>query len=148
MYVLIIGTETADHVAISVRSTDDSSADSRLISDVNISVGAWLGKFEAWFCTRDFPRFREQLEALHSTLDGNARFDTLEHQLALEFTVDGRGHITVSGSASDRPRPWSRGTGDGNDLTFSLELDQSYLPAIINQLRAVEAAFPHNDPVV
>ena len=138
---VLIGTEAADHVAISVRSAVDPSSDGWLICDVSIAAGAWRGSYETWFCTWDFPKFRQQLEALHSTLDGTARFDTLEHQLELEFTVDARGHIEISGSASDR-------AGDGNDLTFSLELDQSYLPAIINQLRAIEAAFPHNGPVV
>ena len=138
---VLIGTAAADHVAISVCSAVDPSSEGWLISNVTIAVGAWRGSYEAWFCTWDFPKFREQLETLHSTLDGTARFDTLEHQLELEFTVDSRGHIEICGAASDR-------AVDGNGLTFSFELDQSYLPAIIKQLRAVEATCPHNGPDV
>ena len=138
---LIIRTQCADRIAITIRSAGGVDSDGWLRSDVDIAVGAWRGRFETSFCKADFPLFRRQLEALHSKLDGIARLDTLEEQLTLEFKVDRRGHIRVAGTACDR-------AGVGNALKFALELDQSYLPDIIRQLRAIESALPDNGPEV
>ena len=138
---LIIRTQSADRVAMTIRSAGGADSDGWLRSDVDIAAGAWHGCFEASFCTSDFPLFRRQLESLHSKLDCIARLDTVEEQLTLEFKLDPCGHISVAGSACDR-------AGVGNALKFSLELDQSYLPEIIKQPFAIETAFPHDGPIV
>jgi hypothetical protein len=50
--------------------------------------------------------------------------------------VDSLGHIMVEGTACDEP-------GRGNRLTFTLEqLDQSYLPKMLSELREIEHEVP------
>ena len=135
-----IGAREHEHVVIRVQSAANPSGDGWLICNLDVAAGAWSGSFEAWLCSWDFSRLREQLETLHENLSGTARFETLEGQLELEFTIDNRGHIEIACIAVDR-------AGDGNRLHFCLEIDQSHLPQIICDLRAIEQAFPHNGPV-
>ncbi|MHB1498853.1 MAG: WapI family immunity protein [Acidimicrobiales bacterium] len=83
----------------------------------------------------ELARFRKQLQDLYRTLEGEARLESIEDWLNIVATGDGLGHVNVVGSAMDEP-------GMGNELRFRLQLDQTYLPAIIDSLLEVEAAFP------
>jgi hypothetical protein len=86
--------------------------------------------------TCDFPRFRRQLESLYKTLSGSANFDTIEHQLQIECAGNKRGGIAINGTVKDR-------IGDGNELRFRFDIDQTYLPILIAELEDIESEFPN-----
>lgn len=102
---------------------------------VLVVVGAFSGEYAAAFLTSDFVGFREELQALHRSLEGKASFSTLEDQLSLELTGNGRGGIALKGIAIDAP-------GTGNRLEFELELDQSYIPSVLEGLNEILDKFP------
>ena len=79
--------------------------------------------------------FLAQLRPLHETLRGTAEFSTLEEQLHLRVTGDGKGHMELVGEVADQP-------GIGNRLHFTLHFDQSQLAASIRELERVTAESP------
>ena len=137
---LLIGTESGDHVIFDVGTVDYTDGCDWVPCTLDIAAGAWRGTIDVSLVSRDFAPFRTQLQSLYDTLDGSARFDTTERQIELECTANNLGHITVSGIIDDQ-------ICDGNRLTFSFSLDQSYFPAVISQLRAIEATFKPYPPV-
>jgi hypothetical protein len=72
---------------------------------------------------------------LQQTLKGEAKLATLEKQLFLTLSGNGRGGIWVRGDAWDQP-------GIGNQLRFGLEIDQTYLSTAIEGLNAITERFP------
>jgi hypothetical protein len=104
-------------------------------SEVFVSVGAFSGEYTAAFLTSDFVGFREEVRALHESLAGKATFCTLEEQLSIELTGNGRGGIALVGVAADAP-------GTGNQLKFKLELDQSHLPLVLKGLDEILSKYP------
>jgi len=48
---------------------------------------------------------------------------------------DGAGHIAITGTVKDEP-------GMGNSLKFSIDLDQTFLPAILGQLDEIDREYP------
>lgn len=102
---------------------------------VELDVGAYSGSYDAAFLTAELVAFRDQLEALYRSLEGVSEFSTMEGQLSLSVSGDGRGQIIVRGVALDAP-------GIGNRLEFQLELDQTYVQRAVAELSDVVAAFP------
>jgi hypothetical protein len=99
-----------------------------------------VGKFEARVGASlradELRSFRDALRILYTTLDGEAVLKSTEEWLTLRFAAASRGRLKVTGTLLDRP-------GDGNQLIFKInDLDQSYLPRIIDSLDEVETFFP------
>ena len=133
---VLIGQRDAEHVIIDVQGCPDPGDDHGwLICEINIKAGAWSGSYSAYLRNPDFPLLREHLEQFQHDPTAIAVFDTLEGQLKLEFKGDRRGHIEIQGTARDK-------AGIGNQLAFELEIDQSYLPKLIEELRMIEQQFP------
>jgi hypothetical protein len=103
--------------------------------DVAIQAGAFRGTFRASLRPEEFAAFRGDLERLHRDLRGPGRFDSMERQVAIEIRGDGRGHFKGSCRLRDR-------AGDGNLLECEVEFDQTDIPAMLQQLADVGAAFP------
>jgi hypothetical protein len=106
-----------------------------LLAPIDIAVGAYSGRVDAGLRVDELARFRTELEALYQTLDGDAHLSSIEGWVDMTASGDGLGHVTVAGSTRDRP-------GVGNQLFFRLEVDQTFLPPIIEALLAVERALP------
>ena len=102
---------------------------------VSVCVGGFRGRFDASFQTGEIASFRDQLSSLYKTLKGEAKFVTMETQLALTLIGDGRGGITLKGEAWDQP-------GTGNRLEFALELDQTHVGNTLGELNEVLDGFP------
>jgi hypothetical protein len=81
----------------------------------------------------ELDRFAEEIEVLYGDLRSEATLQPIEPHLTLSFTGDGKGHIEVVGTAQNH---FTRET----KLLFSLQADQTYLPAIAGELRAVESS--------
>jgi hypothetical protein len=81
--------------------------------------------------------FRAALERLYETLDGDATFrPDWEGSLVLLLHGDGLGHVSVKAEACPNP-------GTGPWLRFELpDVDQTYLPPMIDALRELEVQFP------
>ena len=109
--------------------------DNWLSAQVVIRAGGFNGKFSAAFITSELVAFYEQMLALHTSLKGNAVFQTLEQQLSLTLVGDGLGRIRLAGLAEDQP-------GIGNRLSFGFEFDQTQLQVSVRALEQVLSKFP------
>lgn len=106
-----------------------------LVAPIDISVGGFTGRAGAGLRAEELRSFRQGLEELYERLSGEARLESMEAWIGLTCVGDGLGHIDVTGYVRDKP-------GIGNELSFHLSIDQTFLPAIISSLREIEAAYP------
>jgi hypothetical protein len=109
--------------------------DNWLTVDVRVSAGGFRGEARAAFLTGELVDFLTQLRSVYQSLSGTAEFTTLEGQLRLKVTGDGKGHIELVGEVTDQP-------GVGNTLHFTLQLDQSQLGTSIHELEKLTETFP------
>lgn len=109
--------------------------DNWLTSQIRVCAGAFRVEVNAAIVTDELAAFLTQLLPLYNTLLGTAEFSTLEEQLHLRLTGDGKGHIELVGEVADQP-------GVGNRLHFTLQFDQSQLEASIRELKRVTSEFP------
>jgi hypothetical protein len=108
--------------------------DNWLIVQVRVWVGGFRGKVDCTFITEELVAFLTQLRLLYQSLLGTAKFTTLEEQLYLRLTGDGKGHIELSGEIADQP-------DIGNRLHFTLHFDQTQLGVSIHELERVTSTF-------
>ena len=137
---ILIGDAGGEHVLVRVLSRNhpglfDRGDENWLTCELHVAAGGFRGGFRADLRTEDFQGFLDEAEGLSRALEGTASFSTMEEQMALTLTGDGRGHVRVRGELVDAP-------GSDNRLRFSFEIDRSYLPQICNSLEVVLAAFP------
>ena len=117
------------------QSSGDYYDDNWLTVEVSLAVGGFRGRFRASFLTAELTEFRDQLAVLNKSLEGEAKLVTMETQLLLSLTGNGRGGISLKGDAWDQP-------GIGNRLAFGLDLDQTHLAKVLRELDAVIERFP------
>lgn len=129
------GGEDAEFVRVSSLS---DNGDGWLSAQVDVAVGGFRGSYPADFNSWAFSDFHAQLKSLYLTLSGSAVFSSYEKQLEFTLTCNPRGSVRLSGEATDL-------VGSGNRLLFELQLDQTYLPAIINELQSALERFPPGD---
>lgn len=134
MLAFHIGGEDAEYVRVRILR---DNGDGWFSADVGIVAGGFRAAYPANFNSWAFHDFVAQLEEMHRAVAGCAVFTSCEAQLELVAECATTGHIRLRGEAMDRG-------GTGNELRFSLELDQTYLPAVINTLRAALEHFPPN----
>lgn len=125
-----LGGQEAEFVEIRVRSrtaADDLHDGNWLRCEVELAVGGFEARFPADLRTDALQRWHGEVAALYESLAGEARFESMEGQLRLTLTGDGRGHIRLDGTARDRP-------GSDNALDFRLDFDQTQLFGAVAQL--------------
>lgn len=103
-----------------------------LCAQVTIQVPGFNGFVVASFEPCDFEAFEQNLRALNETLTGVAKFSSRENQVAFSLKGDALGHIEVSGEAWSQPCY-------GNKLEFEFNIDQTFIPAILAELGAINA---------
>ena len=130
-----IGAEESNYLSVTIDGRPDER-DDWLSRTISIRAGAFSATLDATLLTCDFPRFRTQLESLYKTLSGDATFETIEDQLGFRLTGNERGGISVDGTVLDR-------VGDGNQLNFRFDIDQTYLRQIIRDVQIIETEFPN-----
>jgi hypothetical protein len=109
--------------------------DNWLRVEIRVCAGGFRGKTSAAIITSELTKFLSELRPLYETLNGSAEFATMEQQLSLRLTGDGKGHIELRGEIADQP-------GVGNRLHFALQFDQSQVGASIRELERVISEFP------
>jgi hypothetical protein len=138
--VIAIGHQETDRITLEVLRRERPDGDfwdgNWLVVDMHLRVGGFVGHAVADLRTEEFETFRRELEAMYRNVDGTAKFESLEHWLTVNVTCEKTGRVTVQGDATDR-------VGMGNRLKFWLpDMDQTFLPALIDQLIACEKAYP------
>ena len=102
---------------------------------VELKFGGFTGSFEASFLTREFILLLTQIEKLYDSLEGEAKFHSMEQQLEFTLKGNGKGEIELTGEAMDF-------AGPANQLDFFTKFDQTFLPTIIQQLKVLVARYP------
>lgn len=102
---------------------------------IQVKAGAFSGKFDAYFQTADFIGLWHQLKELYNDLGKQFKFSTLEDQLTMDFTGDELGHININVRAQDQ-------AGVGNILEFDLNIDQTDVKVLIDQLNEIIREYP------
>jgi hypothetical protein len=106
-----------------------------LSTNISVFIGGFRGRVDADLRAEELVAFRDQLRAVYESLSGRAEFHTMEGWLGLQVLADKTGHLRVTGDLLDEP-------GIGNRLSFSLDLDQTYLPNVLSALDEITRAFP------
>jgi hypothetical protein len=136
-----IGDAGGERVAIRVLGrmhpgAADSDDGNWLTTLIAVTAGQFDVTVGAALRTEEFRRLKNQLEELYSTLRGEAVFDSMENWLRLRVQAEPSGRLHIDGKLLDR-------AGDGNELSFTIDrLDQSYLPAIIEDLAEILSRYP------
>ncbi len=125
-----IGHTQADYVRIDVLSHE---VDDWRVADVEVACGIWKGTFRWQFYKGELRRFGQQIQQLYRTLSGTVSLDSMEPNLTLKMSGDGKGHMLIEGRAEPEFHV-------GTYLVFSLALDQTELPSIVDALLAADPA--------
>jgi hypothetical protein len=115
----------------------DYHDDNWLTVEISVLAGGFRGNVKAAILTGELAEFHAQLRLLHQNLSGTAKFTTLEEQLHLRLTGEGKGHVELSGEVADQA-----GARIGNQLHFKLQFDQSQLGTSVRELERVTSEFP------
>jgi hypothetical protein len=137
---ILIGDSDAQHVLIrplfrSQPGLFDDRDGNWIDCELQVVAGCFRGGFRADLRSEEFHTFLEELEGVSRTLDGTASFTTMEGQIALALTGDGKGHVRVTGEAIDA-------AAVSNRLRFVFDIDQTHLTTICESLGHLLAAFP------
>jgi hypothetical protein len=137
---VLIGDAGGPHVLIRVLFRNhpglfDAGDGNWLGCEIEIAAGAFRGAFPADLRAEEFKTFFDEADALSRALDGIATLSTIEEQIALTLSGDGKGHVRVQGDARDAP------AGE-NRLHFGFDIDQTYLQEICRSLEIILSAFP------
>jgi hypothetical protein len=106
-----------------------------LACTAEVAAGAFRGTMDRLIRNEDLARFLHDLERMAGGQDVWPCLEALEGWLSLRLVGDKRGRIEAKGELEDDP-------AGGNALEFRLSIDQTYLPPLVAQLRAVLAEFP------
>ena len=102
---------------------------------ITATAGGFRAACEACLRAEELAGFRRDLERLHRELQGRGGFKSMEDWLTIEVVGDGSGHFKGPCRLRDR-------AGDGNMLLFEMAFDQTDIPAMLDQMRKIESAFP------
>ena len=116
-------------------SETDSYDKSWPITNIKVKGGVFYGEYNANLQTFDFIFLKQQLEALYNDLSSSFEFSPIEGQLFMRFSGDGLGHIYVDCTAKDQ-------AGGGSTLNFEINIDQTDIQELVNQLNAITMAYP------
>jgi len=126
--ILIVG-ENDERVA--VRRVSANTSEGWFNTEVEVQCDGWRGKFTASFLQGELSALARKLCILHEKLQGEATLVPLEPNLELSFIGDGKGHIEVNGTARNQFHT-------GTELSFRLDLDQTFLSGIIKGLEDID----------
>ena len=140
MCIIRFGGERSEFLSLTLHGRSNPKADDYwdgnwLGCKVEVCCGAFRGDLDSMIRNEDLAAFLPALTRLYEGLSGEASFDTLEGWIDFKLIGDGRGHIELRGRLVDAMM-------DGNSLEFRIGFDQTYLPAIISQVRTATERFP------
>jgi hypothetical protein len=113
----------------------DSDDGNWLQTAIKVVAGGFRGSVACCFRAEELAEFHGQLARLQESLNGTAVFESMEGQLSVSVTGDGRGHMHLKCTIRDQP-------GIGNTLHCVLDTDQTFVRATLAELAAAVEAFP------
>lgn len=138
---ITLGRPESDHLSIRVLGRMHAGADdfwdgNWLVTPVEIVLGGFSGEVVAALRAEELHSFKDALEAVYASLEGEAVLESMETWLTVRVAIDRLGGLLIAGRIRDR-------LGSGNELTFKIDgLDQSDLPAVVEALDEVLSLFP------
>jgi hypothetical protein len=126
--MIVLGNSESPNITII--PIQPSSTKDWLQADVCIKLDCFSGKINVYFEKYDLEKFQSELKTLYKTLKGKAELIPREEQFTLILSCDEKGHVSVKGEAFERATY-------GSCLNFDFELDQTYLPELIESLNSV-----------
>jgi hypothetical protein len=142
---ITVGRQDTERLTLTVRGRERPSDEDHwdgnwLVVDTDVRAGGFIGCATALLRADELRRFRDELASAYDAVHGVASLESIEHWLSLTVTCEMSGKVTVNGEFTDRP-------GMGNTLHFWLpDMDQTFLPALIDQLDACDHAYPAKGP--
>jgi hypothetical protein len=120
---ILIGDLDAQHVLIrplfrSQPGLFDDRDGNWIDCELQIAAGCFRGGFRADLRSEEFQTFLEEVEGVSRTLEGTASLTTMEGQIALSLTGDGKEHVRVTGEAIDA-------ADLGNRLRYVIDIGKS-----------------------
>ena len=101
---------------------------------IRAEVSGFAGALDAEILLVELQQFAEDLKRLYKELSGGLRLTLREGVLDLSAEMDPLGHIQWTVDLS----PWANLEHDSH-LHFEMQADQSYLPALIEEVEAAQA---------
>jgi hypothetical protein len=145
MTEVLLGPAGGDHIAIRVLrrkypQANDYWDGNWLDAEVEVEVKPWHARYIANLRTDEFAGFRQELEGMYAMARRDAKFSPMEPWLELGLHLDSLGHIDMTGNIG--PEGFGKVFGQAR-LVFEIQkfMDQTFLPPIIEQLRATEVEF-------
>jgi hypothetical protein len=121
----------ADGNRVTIRRCTKNGPEGWFDTEIEVRCDGWRCKFGACFMQGELSRFAQEVQHLHEHLRGQATLEPMEPNLTLSLTGDGKGHIEINGEARNRFHT-------GTKLTFHMELDQTYSPAMAKSLSEID----------
>ena len=136
----IIGKETSNYLIVEILNYEYPESDEYwdanwLKARIKIKTRSFSGYYSASLQTIDFREFKKGLEGIYRTLNGAAQFYSMEEWLTIILNGDGIGHFVGDIIACDFPP-------SGSKLRFELQIDQTEIPGIVNQINSILEIFP------
>lgn len=119
----------------SLPEADDYWDGNWLEAEVTLQAGGTSARFVLDIRAEEVLAFRNAVAQLYDTLSGVACFATMEEQLSIRLSGDGKGQIEAEGETRDV-------AGTGNRVLFSMSLDQTMLAPLLKDLSLVVAVHP------
>ena len=111
-----------------------------LRAHIQLETRGCVVRVDAALTTQDVKYFLDELEVVHSALDGTASLTTDEEAISLRVKVTKTGAAQISGELKE--------LGSSNfKLEFEFESDQSYLWRTLAGLRGIHQMYPIVDSV-
>jgi len=129
MLAFSLGGEEKEVVRVETASRARADPEGWLQCEVYVSAGAFTGHYRASITADELSRFNASLAQLYQSLSGLAELSTMERQLELRLTGNGRGGIELDGEAQDHLGV------KRNVLEFHLSLDQTHLARALGQFK-------------
>ena len=126
---IILATNCRDP-ALELRDVERFADGSGFCSEMFIRCHGFSALRRFYFSERSFHATLKALRRMDEQLQGEARLDEIyEHDQFLQFTVDSRGHVRVTGQLVFLD-------GSSNRLSFEFDTDQTCLAPLIRALDA------------
>jgi hypothetical protein len=132
---IVLGGSESERVELRFTFPAPAERDGWLETYVDIVVKGFRGSIRAFVEVHDLLRFGEQLAKVYESLSGRADLTPRESQILLAVEGNGRGGVTVKGTA------YAEATY-GNKLEFELVLDQTFLVEPLRVLRSIAEHAP------
>jgi hypothetical protein len=103
-----------------------------IFANIDLVAGNFRGVLSGSISRDSLVTFNSQLEKLYRTLRGKAFCQILDYTLEVVVEGNGFGHVTASVKAFDY-----LGQHSMTHFDFGIDLDQTFLPELINEIKTV-----------